>query len=468
MLFILFMFGVAVAIPAPNLRAHPHNLSHSSYLYYDFSDNAFDARYDPKYTRGKHCAAQYLPVDYNTHSYGHALFESCVTSVHPRALREYALVTTRRLFANMYNVFDNYTKHVYLHDQESDSLYETYVDIQHDFRTYKIDIVNMATSFTRPVDALTMNTFPSDAKKALGTSTEIMSGLYNTIKLWSDMYDTVISGKAEKLAEYKTVEDQEWLRLHEYQHTYIENVSTMLKQLTLTPNVNQHCSPGYWCSAGQAVACPAGTFQPARNMTRALACIQTPMGSYSKDGASHWTSCAANTHVGATACHLLPLRDILKPGIITQNFYITHDFSRHYVNGVLLSAVQTANSTSGTLLARVQNLTAGGASLTWAYTTAKLEQLHAENVVAFDHTDLDTATYKQQTNVSRFRIPYAANTYNVSVGATTWSVVNTATNQLLLGGSLNGTIMTGIPSTTHGMVGDRGYPVVHMTFTLNA
>lgn len=458
---LLLLCLLHVGLSSSMLGSQPQNLSHSSYLYYDFSDETFDARFDPVYTRGKHCATQYLSVDYNTHSYGHELFENCVTSVHPLAIREYAMVTTRRLFSEIYSIFDNYTRHVFLHDEELDSLYETYVDIQHDFRTYKLDIVQSATSFSQPINALTLSSSATDAKQALQTSTDIMSNLYTTVKTWAEMYDVVIDEKASKASAYKAIEDAEWIRLHETQHTYIENVSTMLQQLTLFPNVYTRCSKGHWCSNGVSTPCPAGTFQPADNMTRPLACIQTPLGTYATPGSANWTACAANTHVGATACHIRPLRDIVKPGIIEQSFYITHDFTRKYVNGSLLSVTDTANSTSGKLLQRIQNLTAAGNSLESAYTTAKLEELHNESVVAFDNTDLD---YRNQTNLARFRIPYSANTYNITIGTVSWSIVHVNTNQELVGGTVNGSVLVGVPSSVSGMIGNLNYPIVDTVF----
>ena len=221
------------------------------------------------------------------------------------------------------------------------------------------------------------------------------------------------------------------------------------------------CSKGHWCSNGVSTPCPAGTFQPADNMTRPLACIQTPLGTYATPGSANWTACAANTHVGATACHIRPLRDIVKPGIIEQSFYITHDFTRKYVNGSLLSVTDTANSTSGKLLQRIQNLTAAGNSLESAYTTAKLEELHNESVVAFDNTDLD---YRNQTNLARFRIPYSANTYNITIGTVSWSIVHVNTNQELVGGTVNGSVLVGVPSSVSGMIGNLNYPIVDTVF----
>lgn len=456
----VFLFVILYVVQA---AAHPQNLTHSSYLYYDFSDETFDARYDPKYTRGKHCAAQYLAVDYNTHSYGHTLFENCVTSVHPLAIHDYAMTTTRRLFTEIYDIFDNYTRHVFLHDEELDSLYETYVDIQHDFQTYKLDIVQTAKSFVRPVNALTMSSSATDAKKALQTSTDIMAKLHTTVQSWAEIYDAVIDAKDAKAKSYEAKEDAEWIRLHEAKHTYIENVSTMLQQLTLVPNVYVKCAKGYWCSNGITTACPAGTFQPAENMTRPLACIQNPMGTYSKQGSANWTICNTNTHVSATACHIRPLHSIIKSGVIAEDFYITHDFSRIYSNGTLLTATQTANSTTGTILQRIQNLTGEGASLLSAYTTAKLESLRSEDVTLFENTDLD---YHNQTNLSSFRIPYAANTYNVSIDTGVWSIVHVTTNQVLVSGTVNGTRLEGVPSTSFGMIGDLGYPIIYITFIL--
>tara|TARA_B110000858_G_C17784537_1_gene466480 strand:+ start:591 stop:2015 length:1425 start_codon:yes stop_codon:yes gene_type:complete len=461
--FIIVAYATAVEPLATSpsiLGARPHNLTHSSYLYYDFSDETFDVRYDPKYTRGKHCAAQYLAIDYNTHSYGHDLFENCVRSVHPLAVHGYAVLTTRSLFKDMYAIFDNYTRHVFLHDEETDSLYETYVDIQHDFSTYKIDIVQAATSFTHPVNALSMSTSPTDAKKALKTSTDIMERLYNTVKIWGEMYDTVIDGKATKLTAYQAVENAEWLRLHEQQHTYIANVSTMLKQLTLVPNVYENCNTGHWCVNGQATACPAGTFQPAHNMTRSLACIQTPVGTYAKAGAANWTACPANTHVGATACHVRPLQEMVRPGVLVTDFYVTYDFTRVYENGTLLTTAQTANATTGPLLQRLQNLTAAGTQLVAAYMTAKLEQLRNESTTLFDNTDLDTDTYLNQSDLTSFRIPYADGLYNVSVGVSTWSIAHVQSGQTLVSGTRNGTVLSGVPSTVKGMVFSNGYPMV--------
>ena len=466
MILFFVVVASAAAVPQPLaisptiLGTHPHNLTHSSYLYYDFSDETFDARYDPKYTRGKHCATQYLAVDYNTHSYGHYLFENCVRSVHPLAVHDYAMRTTRSLFKDMYAIFDNYTRHVFLHDEETDSLYETYVDIQHDFRTYKLDIVQAATSFTHPVNALSMSTSATDAKKALKTSTDIMEGLFNTVKIWGEMYDTVIDGKATKLAAYQAAEDAEWLRLHGRQHTYIANVSAMLKQLTLVPNVYENCNTGHWCSNGQATACPAGTFQPAHNMTRPLACIQTPVGTYAKAGAANWTACPANTHVGATACHVRSLHEMVRAGVLVSDFYVTYDFTRAYENGTLLTTVQTANATSGALLQRIQNLTAAGTPLVSAYRTAKLEQLRNASVTLFDDTDLDTDTYVNQSDLTAFRIPYAAGVYNVTVGTSTWSVAHVQSGQTLASGTRNGTVLTGVPSTVRGMVLSTGFPMV--------
>jgi len=126
-------------------------------------------------------------------------------------------------------------------------------------------------------------------------------------------------------------------------------VTDVLRKLCSHPTALYDCAEGYYCpTETTSTACPAGTFQPSRSMTVVDACIQCPLQTYSLVGATSCTACASNNHMGATACHLRSLREVLATmdtaGGIAENFYIASDVTRSYVAAqtTLLSASQTA------------------------------------------------------------------------------------------------------------------------------
>ena len=180
-----------------------HNLTHSTYYHYNFEDYTFEERYDAEYLKGKHCANLHLTIDHNTETTSDDLFKRCVEMFYPNAFKEYDLTSLRHVFNVMYTYFDDDYKNSFLYEDIKDSLYETYVDIQHDFSSFKLDIVYSAKRFVHPVYDLTMASTPLQGRRALNQSIDILNDLKMTIQAMADLYTTSIQTKSNELDTYE-------------------------------------------------------------------------------------------------------------------------------------------------------------------------------------------------------------------------------------------------------------------------
>lgn len=459
-----------------------HNLTHSTYYHYNFEDYTFQERYDAEYLNGKHCANLYLSIDHNTGKTGDDLFQNCVESLYPNAFEEYDLTSLRYVFDVMYAYFDDDYKNSFLYENTKDNLYETFVDIQHDFSSFKVDIVHSAKRFVHPVYDLTMASTPLQGRRALNQSIDIINDLKMTIQSMADLYATSIQTKSNSMETYKTNYLAARANLIVNKNSYENNVSDVLKRLTIRPSITITCPTGHYCTLYNTTACPAGTFQPKSDMSSPLACIMTPLQTYSMGGAANWTACATNDHMGATACHLRSLGEVISvmetSGPITENFYITFDMTRQYITSMstLLNLTQTASaaSTVGSLATTIQALVSTGSTVENAYQTVLLSTFQAiyngySYISALQETDLKSTEVSAQTNLMTWSGPYidGSTNYNLTLTTNTWSVYYVPSGVAILSGPRSGKTLTGGTSSTRGMIEfpvssalAYGYPIV--------
>lgn len=298
-MFLLLLLSVSAAVDT--LQEVHQNLTHSSYYHYNFEDYTFTERYDAQYLKGKHCANLYLMIDHNTEETGVDIFKQCIEDAYPAAFQEYELTSLRYIFDIMFDDFDKEYKNSYLYEEKKDSLYQTFVDIQHDFGSFKVDIVSSARRFVHPVYDLTMASTPLQGRQALNQSIDIIADLQATVQTIADLYDTIIQTKSNSMDTYKANYLAAQASLTANKKFYESNVSTVLKRLTIHPSTLITCQPGYYCISNPT-ACPAGTFQPKANMTSSLACILTPVYTYSNLSAANWSNCSVANFMGATTC----------------------------------------------------------------------------------------------------------------------------------------------------------------------
>jgi len=464
------------------------NLTLSSYYQYSFGDNAFAQRYDAEYLKGKHCAHLYLGIDHNTVSDAVQYFRQCVEAAYPAAFEDYELTTLTRTFATMFGYFDSDFKNTFLYDEQQDNLYQTFVDIQHDFASFKVDVVSSARRFVHPVFNLNMASSPYQGQEALNQSLDVIDHLRTTVHTLAAAYNTVIQSHATALDNYKTKYLAARVNLETHKNAYENNVTAVLQRLTVRPSATIPCQAGFYChNASHSAACPAGTFQPKTNVLTSLACTQTPMYTYATAGAANWTSCPSNTFAGGTVCHLRTLGEVLASmdaaGPIAENFYIAYDLTQQYITAAdtLLNASQTASAAAATdaLGPTIQALVAGGLTTESAYNAVLVGALQSTYgtstyVGALNETDLTSANVVAQTNLTRWYSPYidGSTHYNLTLTSTTWAVfyVDGTNDVAILSGTRSGNTLTGGVSSTRGMIEfpvssglAYGYPVVSNT-----
>ena len=483
MIILLIMLIDIVSATKPGLTHPSTNLTHSSYYHYNFEDYTFEERYNAEYLKGKHCANLYLIIDHNTESTGVDLFQQCVEDSYPAAFEEYELTNLRHVFTTLFTVSDDDHRNSFLYEEKKDSLYGTFMDIQHDFGSFKVDIVSSARRFVHPIYALTMASTPLQGRQALNQSIDIINDLKQTITTISELYDHIIQAKSNDLDFYKANYVAARNKIIEIKKTYQKNVSTLLKRLTVRPSTTINCPAGHYCTTSNVTACPAGTFQPKVDMTSPLACIMTPLQTYSLAGAKNYTLCASNNHMGATACHLRSLGEVIAnmytAGPITENFYISFDMTRQFITSTstLLNLTQTAEaaSTVGSLAAPIQALVSSGSSVENAYQTVLLgafQSVYSSStyVSALQETDFQATEVVGQTNLMAWSGPYidGSTSYNLTLTGNTWSVYYVPTGVVILSGTRSGKTLTGGTLSTRGMIEfpvssalAYGYPIVY-------
>ena len=206
----------------------------------------------------------------------------------------------------------------------------------------------------------------------------------------------------------------------------------------------------------------------------------TPLQTYSLVGAENYTICTSNNHMGATACHLRSLGEVIAnmdtAGPITENFYITVDMTRQYITSTstLLNLTQTASaaSTNGSLATSIQALVSTGSTVENAYQTVLLNGFQAiyngsSYISTLQETDLKSTEVVAQTNLTKWSGPYidGSTNYNLTLTSNTWSVYDVPSGVAILSGTRSGKTLTGGTSSTRGMVEFSsalayGFPVV--------
>ena len=483
-MFLWFTILMCMVSSTMSAVQHPmHNLTHPAYYHYNFEDYSFEERYDTEYLKGKHCANVYLAIDHNTEKTGDDFFQRCVEALYPNAFKEYELSSLRYIFDVMYAYFDVDYKNSFLYEITKESLYETFVDIQHDFSSFKLDIVHSAKRFVHPVYDLTMASSALQGRKALNQSLDIINDLKMTIQSMADLYASSIQTKSNSMEIYKANYLAARDKLITIKDVYEKNVSNVLKRLTIRPSTTINCPAGHYCTTSNVTACPAGTFQPKVDMTSPLACIMTPLQTYSLAGAKNYTLCASNNHMGATACHLRSLGEVIAnmdtAGPITENFYISFDMTRQFITSTstLLNLTQTAEaaSTVGSLAAPIQALVSSGSSVQNAYQTVLLGVFQATYTTssyssALQETDFQATEVVGQTNLMAWSGPYidGSTSYNLTLTGNTWSVYYVPTGVAILSGTRSGKTLTGGTLSTRGMIEfpvssalAYGYPIVY-------
>jgi len=473
---LLLIHTVLLIHPANALR----NLTHAKT--FDFRDTAYAEHNSITYLYGKHCADSYLHFDHATDVNAVDSFKSCLD-------RQYGVID--EWFGSLIPTFERiYTYDSYewgnttLLDSEVYNRYNLYMSARHNLDVYKSDMIAGAKHFSDPLQQLTISTEEFDALKALNQSAENVANMKESVDNIIATFRESIKSSGAKIAEIEaTIKVAENL-FNSQQQMYVNNVTDVLRKLCSHPTALYDCATGYYCPTETTeTACPAGTFQPSNSMTAVDACIQCPLQTYSTGGAANCTSCASNHHMGATACHLRSLGEVIATmdtsGPIRENFYIAFDMARQYITATstLLNSTETATAAAaGSLGASIQALVSAGSSIESAYETVLLGVFQsiystATYTTPLAETDFKSVEVVAQTDLTKWAGPYidGSTNYNLTLTANTWAVyyVDGTNDAAILSGTRDGKTLTGGTVSTRGMIEfpvssalAYGYPVV--------
>ena len=469
-------FLLLLIYPASALR----NLTHVKS--FDFRDTAYAEHSSITYLYGKHCADSYLRFDHATDANAVQSFKGCLD-------RQYGVLdewfgSLTPTFERIYT-YDSYEwGNITLLDSEVYNRYNLYMSARHNLDVYKSDMIAGAKHFTDPLQQLTISTEEFEALVALDQSSKNVAEMKESVDVIIGTFRESIKASGVKIAEIgATIKVAENL-FDSQEQMYVNNVTDVLRKLCSHPTALYDCATGYYCpTETTSTACPAGTFQPSNSMTVVDACIQCPLQTYSLAGAANCTACTSNNHMGATACHLRSLGEVLATmdaaGPIQENFYIVFDMTRQYITATstLLNSTETATAAAaGSLGTSIQALVSAGSSIESAYETVLLgvfQSIYSTATYATPlvESDLKSTEVVAQTNLTKWAGPYidGSTHYNLTLTANTWAVfyVDGTNDEAILSGTRAGNTLTGSTTSTRGMIEfpvssglAYGYPVV--------
>lgn len=450
---------------------------------FDFRDTSYNEHLSIRYLYGKHCADSYLHFDSNIGSTAVDDFKTCLDNNYDVA---------EQWFTNLRYTFDKtFEQHSYewenatLYDSEIYNRYRIYVSAQHALNLYKADLVSTSKHFADPVDDLTMTSSDYEAYVALNQSLQNIVDMKYTVGALVESFRGSIETKTTLIDKYLADSTASKNLFATFVDDYTTNVTDVLRKLCSHPTSLYTCAKGHYCTTETtSTACPAGTFLPIESMTTEDACIECPLQTYSLAGAVNCTVCASNDHMGATACHLRSLGEVIASmdteGPITENFYIAFDMTRQYITSAstLYTLTQTAQAaaTVGTLATTITGLVNAGSTVEAAYQSVLLGALQAvyggsTYVTALQNTDSTSANIVAQTDLTKWAGPYidGSTHFNLTLTANTWAVyyVDGTNDAAILSGTRDGKTLTGGTASTRGMIEfpvssalAYGYPVV--------
>ena len=446
-------------------------------------DTSYNEHTSIRYLYGKHCANSYLHFDSNIGSFAVDDFKTCLDN-------NYGV--TEAWFTNLRHTFDKaLVQHNYewenatFYDSEMYNRYRLYVGAQHALNLYKADLVSTSKHFSDPINDLTMTSSDFQAHTALNQSLKNVVDMQYTVEAIINSFSSSITTTTVLVDKYLADSSTAKSVFLTFVDDYTSNVTDVLRKLCEHPTPLYTCDKGHYCpTEGQSTACPAGTYLPIESMTTIDACIQCPLQTYSLGGAVNCTACASNNHMGATACHLRSLGEIIASmdteGPITENFYIAFDMTRQYItsSSTLYTLTQTAQAAAavGSLSATITGLVTAGSTVEAAYQSVLLGALHAvyggsTYTTVLQNTDFTSANVVAQTDLSTWAGPYidGSTHYNLTLTANTWAVfyVDGTNDAAILSGTRAGNTLTGSTTSTRGMIEfpvssglAYGYPVV--------
>ena len=457
-----------------------HNLS--SVKNFDFRDTSYVNHNSITYLYGKHCADSYLHFDHESDANAVQSFKNCLNSQYG-VLDEWfgSLIPTFERISE----YDSYEwGNVSLLDSDLYNRYRLYMSARHNLDIYKSDMIANAKHFSDPLQKLSMSTEEFAALSALNQSAKNVADMKESVDVIIETFRNSIKASGLKIAAVKADLAVAESLFNSQEQAYVNNVTDILRKLCSHPTALYDCVEGYYCpTETTGTACPAGTFQPSRSMTVVDACIQCPLQTYSLSGAANCTTCPSNNHMGATACHLRSLGEVLATmdtaGPIQENFYIAFDMTRQYIaaTSTLLNSTETATAAAaGSLGTSIQALVSAGSSIESAYETVLLgvfQSIYSTATYATPlvESDLKSTEVVAQTNLTKWAGPYidGSTHYNLTLTANTWVVfyVDGTNDAAILSGTRAGNTLTGSTTSTRGMIEfpvssglAYGYPVV--------
>ena len=471
MLFLFLVLPMAHAI---------RNLTHAKT--FDFRDTTYADHSSITYLYGKHCADSYMHFDHETYVQSVDFFKNCLDNQY--GVMDEWFVGLQHTFDTIYKYDDYEWGNISLLDSEIYKRYRLYSSVRHNLDVYKSEMISAANHFSDPVQKLGMATEDTEAIQALNQSAKNVADMKESVDAIIDTFRASILSNAQNI---KTIKADLLVAENLFkgqENFYVNNVTDVLRKLCTHPTALYDCAKGYYCTSDTvSTGCPAGTFQPSNSMTAVDACIQCPLQTYSTGGAANCTSCASNHHMGATACHLRSLGEVIATmdtsGPIRENFYIAFDMARQYITATstLLNSTETATAAAaGSLGASIQALVSAGSSIESAYETVLLGVFQsiystATYTTPLAETDFKSVEVVAQTDLTKWAGPYidGSTNYNLTLTANTWAVyyVDGTNDAAILSGTRDGKTLTGGTVSTRGMIEfpvssalAYGYPVV--------
>jgi hypothetical protein len=474
----LLAYGVQLEHPN-NLLQKPSNLTHVHT--FSFGDTSFSSDLD--FIHAKHCADIHLHFDSHMYNYADDSFKLCLS--HSSSVPEGWFTNLRYTFNKMYEQYSYEWENMSMYDTEKYNRYDLYMSAKHSLDLYKADIGRSVRYFSEPMNHLSLSSDEQTALNALNQTGKNIDELKSSVYAIVNSYTTSIQSKSLLIKSYfdaSTIAGNLFDSLASY---YESNVTDILRKVAVSPTTLYTCQKGHYCpTETSSVACPAGTYLSTENHVSVYACIQCPLQTYSTSGAISCTTCTTNEHMGATACHLRSLGEVIgsmdASGTITENFYIAFDMTRQYISSTstlsTLTQTATAASLTGSLSSTIQTLVSAGGTVESAYQSVLLgafQSVYAGSsyVTGLENTDMTSAEVVAQTNLTAWSGPYinGSTNYNLTLTTNTWAIyyIDGVNDVAILSGTRNGKTLTGDTPSTGGMIEfpvssalAYGYPVV--------
>jgi len=339
------LFPMLVQSIEPGLLQKPSNLTHVHT--FSFADPAFPDHTSSDFIHAKHCADIHLHIDSHMYEYADDSFKLCLS--HSSAVPEEWFTNFRYTFDKTYEQHSYEWENMTLYDTEKYNRYQLYMSAKHSFDLYKADISRSSRYFSEPMNHLMLSSAEQTALDALNQTAVNINELTSTVDAIVNSYETSIRAKSIIIQNYFDASINAGNLFDELTSYYESNVTDILRKVATNPTSLYTCNKGHYCpTETSSVACPAGTYLSTENYVSVNACIQCPLQTYSTSGAIGCTNCTTNEHMGATACHLRSLGEVIASmdasGPITANFYIAYDVTRSYLTVAppLMSAQATA------------------------------------------------------------------------------------------------------------------------------